>query len=98
MCPGRMRNGVSRSAARFGGRASAGCRGGTSATLVVALIYFRHGGRGAKRAPSRRALGHLRARGAGQRAFHPTRLETRTKESNMCASWRVGKTREAQGS
>lgn len=97
MCPGRMRNGVSRSAARFGGRASAGCRGGTSATFW-SHKYFRRGGRGAKRAPLRRALGHLCARGAGQRAFHPTRLVTRTKESNMCASWRVGKTREAQGS
>lgn len=33
MRPGRMRNGVNRSAARFGGRASAGCCGGTSAAL-----------------------------------------------------------------
>lgn len=57
MCPGRMRNGVSRSAARFGGRASAGCRGGTSATLVVALTL-----------PSRRSRSEARAFTAGSRA------------------------------
>ncbi|PSE72036.1 hypothetical protein C7G89_18595, partial [Acinetobacter baumannii] len=33
MCPGRMRNGVSRSVARLGGRANAGRRGGTSASF-----------------------------------------------------------------
>lgn len=85
MRPGRMRNGESRSADRLGAWTDAGRGDGPSPGScyargdVVASIVE----------PSTRLRGvprHLRAPGIGLRAPHPARLETRTKESNTCAS------------
>ena len=87
---GRMRNGESRSAARLGVRSDADCGGGPSPGScyacgdVVASIVV-----GSARL--RACLVQLRAPGVGLRAPHSARLETRTKESDMCASQRASK-------
>ncbi|KAK8670424.1 hypothetical protein V6N13_037042 [Hibiscus sabdariffa] len=90
MRPSRMWNGESRSADRLGTWTDADRGGGPSPGLryargdVVASIVE----------PSTRRLDvlrHQRAPGVGLRAPHPARLETRTKESDMCATQRVRK-------
>jgi len=70
------------------------------ARVEYCLLVCRCGGRGTKRAPLGRATVHLHARGVGWRAFHLTRLGTRTKESNMCSSrWvcKPARRKEADG-
>ncbi|KAK8616777.1 hypothetical protein V6N13_116747 [Hibiscus sabdariffa] len=90
MRPGRMWNGESRSAERLGAWTDVDRGGGPS----PGLRYARGDVAASIMEPSTRRLGvlrHQRAPGVGLRAPHPARLETRTKESDMCASQRVRK-------
>ncbi len=86
---GRMRNGCSRSAARLEAWTTAGCVGGPSSGACHSWDVV--GSTSKCSARFQRASAHLRAPSGGLRAPHPTRLETRTKESDMRASQRVGK-------
>lgn len=91
MRSGRMWNGESRSTNRLGSWTDADCGGDPSpgyrfyarGDVVAAIVDSSarlHG-----------VLRHLRATGVGLRAPHSARLETRTKESDMCASQRASK-------
>jgi hypothetical protein len=90
MCLGRMWNGESRSANRLGAQTDADCDGGPSpgcrnacGDVIVTIVD------GSARRLD--VLWHLRAPGVGLWAPHSARLETRTKESDMCASQRASK-------
>ena len=71
-----------RTDAVWGGDLSPGCSH-TRADVVASIVECSVRPSG--------VLGHLCAHGVGQRAPHSTRLETRTKKSDMCASQRASK-------
>ena len=88
MRPGRMQNGKSRFAARLGAWIVAGRAGGVSAGEEFAweMASTATRGRSAGRLGGAPLGEHPRALDDGRRAPHPTRLETRTKESDVRAS------------
>jgi hypothetical protein len=85
MRPDRMRNGFCWSADRLGAWTVVGCAGGLSlGALGASSAVVSTAG---SRAPKGVSLGMLRCNGL--RAPHPTRLETRTMESDVHANRRV---------
>ena len=88
MSLGRMWNGSRLSAARLEVQTNTGCCIVTSAGGVPPVGLPVRWSRDEARALVAGRV-HLRTHGVGWRAFHSARLETQTKESNMCASRRV---------
>ncbi|KAA0065853.1 hypothetical protein E6C27_scaffold1843G00010 [Cucumis melo var. makuwa] len=85
MCPSRMWNGDEPVRQSTWGMDRCGLRRRPTPRPLLRLWRRRRHDRGWQRAPSG-GLRHLCAPGIGLWASHSTRLETRTKESDMCAS------------